>query len=186
MRTRLFSVSCIVGAVFFGLFILVQPNVQAEKTDIIIPKPLNLSQMKASSLPDHPGHPAIDPVSSATEINTVHSNVEVSIRVKSDNVKTYLLSHEFPCGPLVAGAILKVVSIDLLSSKDASARLSGESLGLPDTAPVYLVKVQGPFKTTMMPFAPGAKAISQVPYGIEVFDAETGNMLIWSIPIYGN
>jgi hypothetical protein len=63
------------------------------------------------------------------------------------------------------------------TTKECAIRLSGEETGLPDNALVYYVKVQGPFTTTMIPLPPQAKSFPPAPFGIEVFDAQTGNFL---------
>ena len=102
------------------------------------------------------------------------------------NVETYMLKHPFPSGPLMPGASLKILSIDLITSRACAIRLNGEETGLSDTAFVYYVKVQGPFSTAMVPLAPGAKPFPPASFGIEVFDAQTGNLLIWSIPTQGS
>jgi hypothetical protein len=66
-----------------------------------------------------------------------------------------------------------VVRIDFISSKEASNRLHGESIGVPDQAQVCYVELAGSF------VFPGPDNTSgKFPRAIEIFDAQTGNLLL--------
>jgi hypothetical protein len=45
----------------------------------------------------------------------------LGLHIKNNDVKTYVLSHSFPSGPLATSATLKVISIDLITGKESSA-----------------------------------------------------------------
>lgn len=62
-----------------------------------------------------------------------------------------------------------------MSAEAASQRLHGESIGLPATAEVCVVDLRGTF------VFPGPGQPDSVIYtsGVEVFDAKTGNLILW-------
>ncbi len=95
--------------------------------------------------------------------------------------RTYLKTHPFVGGPTVKGVRASIVSIQFITSEQASVLMRGEQTGLPPTASICYVKLHGPF-TPVAPLAPGAKQLPTVPYGVEIFDAQTGNLLMWWIP----
>ncbi len=121
---------------------------------------------------------------SAVVATNKSKNNTMSPHITSDDVKTYLFTHQFPSGPLVVGATFKIISIDLVTSEVASQRLDDEPIGLPNNELVYFVKVQGPFTTTNVR-TPNGKSLPPAQFGFEVFNAETGNLLVWSIPTNG-
>jgi hypothetical protein len=95
----------------------------------------------------------------------------------SVDVTHYITTHPFPLGPTTTGKPPTIVSIEFITSKQASQRLLGESIGVPDTAIVCYVKLSGPFTMSFAPHPPGA----QVPpsnTATEIFDAQTGNLLL--------
>ncbi|MDQ2904052.1 MAG: hypothetical protein M3Y81_10905 [Chloroflexota bacterium] len=79
------------------------------------------------------------------------------------------------------GTTGSVVSIQFLTSAQASALMKGAETGLPATAAVCYVKLKGPF-TLVAPVAPGARPLPTVAYGVEIFDGQTGNLLMWWAP----
>jgi hypothetical protein len=75
------------------------------------------------------------------------------------------------------------VAVDYITSKEASQRLKDASIGLAASAMVYYVKWHGPFNPkTRISAPPGAILPASVSEGVEVFDAQTGNLLLWWIP----
>jgi hypothetical protein len=61
-----------------------------------------------------------------------------------------------------------------ITNGDVKKALNGEGAGLPDAAPVVFVTLQGMFTF------PGPHGVSaEYPYGFEVFDAKTGNLLLF-------
>jgi hypothetical protein len=88
--------------------------------------------------------------------------------------------NDFAGGPTVSGAPPTILKILFVSSKQASDLMHGESTGLPDGALACYVELRGPFNPVMMSVPPGTR-IQQKPVeiGVEVFDAETGNLLEW-------
>lgn len=121
-----------------------------------------------------PGIPAIHPsLTAATPASRA--------RFTTANVQAYLKSHPFVGGASLKGTTAKVTSIQFISSGQASTLMHNADTGLPTTALVCYVKIQGPFMITA-PTAPGAKKFPPVDYGIEIFDGQTGNLLMWWIP----
>lgn len=96
------------------------------------------------------------------------------------DVQQYVSTHPFPIGPVAPGAHLKLVSIQLMTSKEASIQMRGEYIGLPDNALVYYVVVKGPFLENILsvtnPTGPHTFNL-----GEEAFDAKTGNLLVSGI-----
>lgn len=116
------------------------------------------------------GMPAIQPTLSTGEV-----------RFTVQDVQAYLQKHPFPSGPTTTGKAAIIRTIDFITSKDASLRLHGASIGLADTDIVCYVELYGPFSTTKVSLPPGAKPLPPSDLGVEVFDALTGNRLMWWI-----
>jgi hypothetical protein len=64
-----------------------------------------------------------------------------------------------------------------MTSAQASQRMDGESIGLPDDAIVCYVELSGEFLLTWGPVAP---TVPYVTVGILVIDAHSGNILVES------
>jgi hypothetical protein len=121
---------------------------------------------------DHPalGIPAIKP-----------TLANGSQRFTIADVKAYLKTHPFPSGPTTTGKDARILTIAFMTSKEASIRMHGESVGLADTDQVCYVELYGPFTMTRASVPPGASLpVSNT--GVEVFDALTGNLLLWWVP----
>jgi hypothetical protein len=103
------------------------------------------------------------------------------------DVIAFFRQHGFFAGPVVAGAQLQVVAVRFVSAKQASQLMQGESVGRPDAAFVCYVKVRGPFLLQRVHHsAPPAGATNKAfpttaEYGDAVFDAATGNLLVWGV-----
>ncbi|HLW00185.1 MAG TPA: hypothetical protein VKT82_16070 [Ktedonobacterales bacterium] len=95
------------------------------------------------------------------------------------DVTTYFQKHGFL--PLAPGAHLQILSIQFVSAKQASDLMAGESVGRPDNYLVCFVKVKGPFLTSTLHVPPGANLPPTAEYGHDVFDAHTGNELVWGV-----
>ncbi len=111
----------------------------------------------------------------------VQSSVATTPRVKKSDVVAFLKGHPFPAGPAVAGATPVLTAVDLITSREASQRLMGESIGLSDNMMVYYVQWKGPFNPVNASVPPGT-TLKPAAVGVEVFDATTGNLLLWWIP----
>ena len=95
-----------------------------------------------------------------------------------DDVIAYLNTNGFPAGPLVQGAHLKILTFQFITAKQASDRMKGEFVGLPDNSLVCYVKVQGPFMLTNVHLPKGyPRTTAEI--GDIVFDGHTGNLMIW-------
>lgn len=104
-----------------------------------------------------------------------------SVRFTISDVQAYLQTHPFPGGHPVPGATASVVTIQFMTSEQASALMHGAQTGLPATASVCYVKLHGPFTQEGSPVPPGGQ-LPTVDYGVEIFDAQTGNLLMWWTP----
>lgn len=101
-----------------------------------------------------------------------------------NDVTAFFQKYGFYAGPVVAGAHLQILTIQFVTAKRASQLMAGESVGRPDDALVCYVKVEGPFLLTNMhggPPRPNAKVPTTAKYGDAVFDAHTGNLLVWGV-----
>lgn len=101
------------------------------------------------------------------------------------DVAAFLNKYGFYAGPLVKGAHLKILTIQFVTAAQASKLMYGESVGRPDNYLVCYVKVQGPFLLTNVHAGPNMpnnhKVITTAKYGDAVFDARTGNVLVWGV-----
>ncbi len=100
-------------------------------------------------------------------------------RFTIQDANAYVSSHPFPSGPTITGVSPTIVSTSFITTKEANARMHGEHTGLSDTALVCYVVLKGPFTMTNVSRPYGAKALPPTNVGVEVFDAQTGNLLMW-------
>lgn len=137
----------------------------------------------APVIPYAPGVPAITPshTGNGTTIGT-------SVAVSPNDVTQYVTSFGLPRCSVINGGHLKVMKVLLVTAQEASVLLGGEYIGRPDNALVYYVEVYGPF-TTNVQLGPSVSTLSTTaqtsrPFAIGqiVFDASTGNLLLWGIP----
>lgn len=92
----------------------------------------------------------------------------------ADDVRQYVMTHRPPFS--VPGTSYPVVdSVQFLTASEASAQLQGESIGVPDSTLVCLVRLSGTFRSTYGP--PGMPPTQSFTQGVMVFDAHTGNLL---------
>lgn len=96
------------------------------------------------------------------------------------DVAHYVTAYPFPGGPMASGGVPTIIILQLMTSREASNLLGGEDIGLPDNAQVYFVVLRGPFVMENMHVPPGEQ-VPAVDRGDEVFDAQTGNLLLWGI-----
>jgi hypothetical protein len=169
MRTKLFIGGLIV-AVICVIWIAATSNynVQARNTALEEQTAQAVTSPQSGSL----GLPAIQPTLPKTP----------SPRFTTVDVRTYLRTHPFMSGPLVKGATSTIVAIQFMTSKQASELMHGASVGLPDSALVCYVKLHGPFTQVNASVPPGAEQLPPAEFGVEIFDAETGNLLMWWTP----
>ena len=179
MTTR-FKVLC--GAAFLiALFVIGAPIAsntasasKLQKNPPATPQPFGpgASQTNVSGIPAIPIH-----TSSGTTANTASTS---SIPAFTQNdVIAFLNKHGFYAGPLVPGAHLKILTIQFVTARQASNLMKGESVGVPDNYLVCYVKVQGLFQLKNIEAPPNATKPTTANIGDVVFDAHTGNMLVW-------
>lgn len=97
----------------------------------------------------------------------------------SNEVKKFVLGHKFPLDATATGKPTAILDIEFITANAASAKMQGESVGLPATAMVIYVKVHGPFVFSAMSLPPGTKSGPiHTQDAVEVFDAATGNILL--------
>ena len=125
-----------------------------------------------------PGNPAIKPSTSQNAL----PNTSGPAFTQAD-VIAFFQQYGFFAGPVVQGAQLQILTIQFVPAKQASQMMHGESVGRPDDYLVCYVKVKGPFLLTHIHGAPGsnANAPKTAESGDAVFDASTGNLLVWGI-----
>lgn len=169
MRFKLLFVSLIVAVVcVIGAIAASNYNAQAQNT-------ASAGQTTQASIPPRSsglGIPAIQPT----------LPISSSPRFTTADVKAYLSTHPFMSGPPVKGVTPTIVEIKFMTSKQASALMRGESVGLPDSSLVCYVKLHGPFTQSNASVPPGAKQLPSVEFGVEIFDGQTGNLLMWWTP----
>lgn len=94
-----------------------------------------------------------------------------------DDVVHYVAAHPQVLGAVPGTPAPTVTSVQFVTAKQASTLLHGEAIGLPDTASVCYVRVQGTFVFNDAPPAFGSKAVTYSA-AVLVFDAHTGNLLV--------
>lgn len=91
------------------------------------------------------------------------------------DVVQYVAAHPTAVGSIPSAAAPTVMSVQFVTAKQASALLQGESIGLPDSAPVCVVQLKGTFASFAPPGISGPSSGSEETL---VFDGQTGNLLI--------
>lgn len=112
-----------------------------------------------------------------TGVPAIQAHADHSL-LTSTEVTAYVTTHPFIGGPTTTGASPQVVTLQLVTSKQAFSLTGGESIGVPDAVPVYYVVLHGPFRMVGVRVPIGTK-IGTSNKVEEVFDAQTGNMLLW-------
>ena len=138
---------------------------------------LNFAGADAASVnppPPPQNHPYINFNDGASAIPAHQNNTLLSVT----DVQQYVLAYPCPIGPTVSGGLPKIVVIQLMTSRNASRVMGGEYVGLPDDALVYYVLLKGPFIPENIITITGAD-IGIADRMEEVFDAYTGNQLVW-------
>ena len=117
-----------------------------------------------------PGRPAIQPRWPATTGKTPGFT--------ADDVAQYTKVHGFAGGPTVSGDEPAITKVMFIGGGEARKLLGGETVDRPDDYLVCYVELSGPFLLSGMSLPPGVKpAIVQTAF--EVFDAHTGNLLVF-------
>ncbi|MFL5702851.1 MAG: hypothetical protein ACJ8AG_08480 [Ktedonobacteraceae bacterium] len=127
------------------------------------------SQVNSSGSQRPIGIPAITPTLNTAAAGSPHFTVE--------DVKQYIAKHGFHGGPTTTGGNPQIRAIDFISSQEASARLHGASIGLPDTTMICYVELYGPFHVKAS-LPAGAAPFPPSNIGVEIFDAQTGNLVM--------
>lgn len=120
-----------------------------------------------------PGNPAIKPHLAQNGAGPAFTQADVA---------AYLEKYGFFSGPLAPGAHLKILTNQFVTAAQASQLMVGESVGRPDNYLVCYVKVEGPFLLTYVHGGPGLShrnIPTTAKYNDAVFDAHTGNLLVW-------
>jgi hypothetical protein len=182
MATRfkvLCGVALLVALLFMGLSIASHTTLASQfmKQPPASPQPHKFAGSLTYSTP---GVSAI-PVHTTSGVSANAANNASTPAFTKNDVITYFNAHGFYAGPLVKGAHLKFLSIQFVTAKEASTLMAGESVGRPDDYLVCYVKVQGPFQVKSAEAPPTAKGMSTANTGDAVFDAHTGNLLVWGV-----
>ena len=155
----------------FGLLVLVVGAVLAFSSSV----GAQGNSVVRSSLPSGrtvvtypPGIPAIHPQSGSAQ-------TPGSPAFTAADVTHYIQTQGFI--RTTSGAVPAIAQIEFITAQEASALLQGESIGRPDNALVCYVVLTGSFRANG-PVPPGA-TIPIVHTAYEVFDAHTGNLLMY-------
>ncbi len=163
------------GAILLALVVLLGASGlvgSARATSLKPPAPTPVHEAFQISRTYVDGAPAIQPHAS--------QNAPAGPAFTQADVIAYLDKYGFL--PLAPGAHLQILTIQFVPAKQASQLMDGESVGRPDDYLVCYVKVQGPFLLTGIPVPPEAKKVpTTARYGDEVFDAHTGNLIVWGV-----
>jgi hypothetical protein len=182
-----YSLIGLLAVILVGGIVITQ---QATASSSNIPRAGNYHTPDAStSVRYMPGGPAItvstSTGASTTEASTNYTDTSLTPAFTKSDVETFLNKYGFYAGPLVQGTHLKILTIQFVTAKQASTLMAGESVGRPDNYLVCYVKVQGPFQLTQVhagPHLPGMKKTrTTAEIGDMVFDAHTGNVLVWGV-----
>lgn len=117
--------------------------------------------------------PIVSPASGPVEANATGETAIVppaSGRITTAQVRSYVLSHRIPRALEATGIVIK--SISFLPSEQVSALLHTAPIDVPARQPTYLVLMTGTFV-----FSGPPGQTPTFPVGVEVFNANTGNML---------
>ena len=145
---------------------MVANNVQATSTT---------QPVGSRSNPYPQGFPAIQ-----SHMNSAAGNTPT---FTSTDVAQYVIAHGFPGGVPVNGAHLSITSIQFMTAEAANAQFIKTGIDRPDDALVCVVQVKGPFRLIYAHLSPADYAKHNIPVartGIIVYDARTGNFLLWS------
>ena len=162
-----FSGATLRGAVLKGALLRETNFTEADLTDT--KKGNNTPHSQSSGPAPSRGAPAITPRIKGVPAFT------------AGDVGLYYQNHSFSAGPTVSGAPPTIVSVRFITSQEAQVLMGGESVGLPGNALVCYVELRGPFYPKLVSVPPGQELPTTVDTGIEVFDAQTGNILLWSV-----
>lgn len=112
----------------------------------------------------------------------IHPQTELPVAYTKETVIRFLKTYPFPGGPTVIGKAPTIVMIGFISSKAASILMKGEQVDRPDNTIVCYVQLHGPFIATRIS-APSTTLTAKPIYNIGemVFDAHTGNLLLWGV-----
>lgn len=96
------------------------------------------------------------------------------------DVERYISTHPIIGGQTVSGQAPQIMQVLLTTSQKASQIMGGEYVSASANLPVYYVLLNGPFLMENIHLPPGEPVPTAHEYE-EVFDAQTGNLLVWGI-----
>jgi hypothetical protein len=96
----------------------------------------------------------------------------------ADDVAQYTRLRGFAGGPTVSGDQPAITKVIFIGAGEASKLLGGATVGRPDDYLVCYVELRGPFLLSGIPLPPGMKP-PIVETAHEIFDAHTGNLLVF-------
>ncbi|HLW03882.1 MAG TPA: hypothetical protein VKT82_34865 [Ktedonobacterales bacterium] len=108
--------------------------------------------------------------SAATGAAAIQPHLRATPSFTADDVRHYLKQH----GVLGADGPFTILKILFITSREACQRTQGEDIGLDANALVCFVELKGTFYPFL--YIDGSQPSS--PYAAEVFDAQTGNLLM--------
>ncbi len=163
------SVGVVIGLlaipIMLGILVL---GIQATRasSDSQAPGPMRLTGEQQYPL----GIPAITPRASLMSAS--------GPRFTRDDVIQYIGTHPQILGAIPGKPAPVVTSVQFVTAAQASVLLQGESIGLPDSSPVCIVRAKGSFASSYSPPILAHTAEAPAATAVLVFDAHTGNMII--------
>lgn len=145
---------------------------------VVLSLALISSQTRANGSPPVPPElqRALSPTGPNTGMPAITPKSNAAIAFSASAVRAYIQAHGFMSGAVVHGHTLKILSIQLMTPRQADIQ-GAELVAYTGTKMVYVVKMEGPFYNTNVKTFANGPATSLV--GYEIFDAHTGNMLEW-------
>lgn len=131
----------------------------------------------SQATPRHPlsavGLPAIPP--------RLQSDGKTRPSFTEQDVKDYIARNGFIGGTTAPGTAITIKTLQFMTAQEASKRLGGEDISRNMDSLVCMVEIQGSFTLTHMHMViPQKDALTQK-NGFLIFDAYTGNILLWGV-----
>lgn len=167
------TVIVVLLAIGMALLFSTQGAIQAYSAVGMVPTAIPSVPVPASKIPTRPAHPTYN---GGVPAVTHPGGGPVTV----DDVRAFITKYGFAAsdhGKTTNGTMPVILQVTMMTAKQASALMNGASPGRSDDTQVIYVKLQGPFLIDM-PVPSGAR-IPPAPFGEELFDATTGDLIMY-------